>query len=283
MKIALVQLDIEWESKRANYNKAEHFVEKASHEGCDIVVLPEMFNTGFSMNVSTIAEDENGETAAILSTMAKRYAINIIAGYAIKGIDRKKGRNIAVVYNRKGELVARYVKIHPFSFASEDQHYAAGNNTIIFNIEGMSSGIFICYDLRFPEVFRSIAKKVQAIFVIANWPSSRKEHWETLLNARAIENQCFIIGVNRTGTDGSGILYPGDSRVFNPSGMEICSGSDTDAFITCRINHGEVAETRARFPFLSDMRTHDLTATSFLCKRGVTIDPFDEVFAQGQI
>ena len=258
MKIALVQLDIEWESKRANYNRAEHFVDGASHKGCDIVVLPEMFNTGFSMNVPTIAEDENGETAAILSTMAKQYAINIIAGYAVKGIDRKKGRNIAVVYNRKGELVARYVKIHPFSFASEDQHYAAGNDTVVFNIEGMSSGIFICYDLRFPEVFRSIAKKVQAIFVIANWPSSRKEHWETLLKARAIENQCFVIGVNRTGTDGNGIHYPGDSRVFDPSGMEICSGNDTNEFITCMINPREVAETRVRFPFLSDMRTHDL-------------------------
>lgn len=258
MKIALVQLDIVWESKKINCERAEEFIKKASHEKCDIAVFPEMFNTGFSMNISAIAEDENGKTASVLSDMAKRYEINLIAGFPARAFDGKKGKNIAVVFDRKGELIARYVKIHPFSFASEDQHYAAGNDTVIFNIEGMSSGIFICYDLRFPEVFRSIAKKVQAIFVIANWPSSRKEHWETLLKARAIENQCFVIGVNRTGTDGNGIHYPGDSRVFDPSGMEICSGNDTNEFITCMINPREVAETRVRFPFLSDMRTHDL-------------------------
>ncbi|MGQ3684423.1 MAG: carbon-nitrogen family hydrolase [Candidatus Loosdrechtia sp.] len=254
MKIALVQLDIRWESKKINGERAEEFIKKASHEKCDIVVFPEMFNTGFSMNIPTIVEDESGETASVLSDMAKRYEINLIAGFPAKASDGKKGKNLAVVFDRKGERIARYVKIHPFSFASEDQHYTAGNDTVIFNIEGMSASIFICYDLRFPEVFRSIAKDVQAIFVIANWPSSRKEHWVTLLKARAIENQCFVIGVNRTGTDGNGIHYPGASRVIDPSGMEICSGNDADEFTTCMINPLQVAETRARFPFLSDMR-----------------------------
>ncbi len=254
MKIALVQLDIVWESKKINCERAEGFIKKASHEKCDIVVFPEMFNTGFSMNVSTIAEDEDDETASVLSDMAKRYEVNLIAGFPAKAFDDEKGENTAVIFGRKGELIARYVKIHPFSFASEDQYYTAGNNTVIFNIEGMSASIFICYDLRFPEVFRSIAKDIQAVFVIANWPSSRKEHWVTLLKARAIENQCFIIGVNRTGTDGNGIHYPGASRVFDPSGTEICSGNDTNEFITCMINPRGVAETRARFPFLRDMR-----------------------------
>lgn len=253
MKIALVQLDIEWESKRTNIERAGQFVEKAAYEGCDIAVFPEMFSTGFSMNTSVIAEDEDGETAAILSTMAKRHEINIIAGYAVKGIDGCNGNNIAVVYNRKGELIAKYVKMHSFSYANEDQHYVAGNSTVIFDIEGMSSGIFICYDLRFPEVFRSIAKEVQAIFVIASWPSSRKEHWEALLKARSIENQCYIIGVNRTGEDANGIYYSGDSRIYDPSGRELCNGS-ADEFITCTINPGEVAVTRAKFPFLKDMR-----------------------------
>lgn len=254
VKIALVQLDIRWESKKINCERAEEFIKKASHEKCDIVVFPEMFNTGFSMNISAIAENKDGETASVLSDMAKRYEINLIAGFPVKAFDGKKGKNIAVVYDRKGECIARYVKIHPFSFASEDRHYAAGNNTVIFNIEGMSSGIFICYDLRFPEVFRTIAKDVQSIFVIANWPSSRKEHWETLLKARAIENQCFIIGVNRIGTDGNEIHYPGNSKVFDPSGIEICSGNDTDEYVTCIIDTRKVAETRLRFPFLNDMR-----------------------------
>lgn len=254
MKIALVQLDIRWESKKTNYKRAEEFIQKASHEKCDIVVFPEMFNTGFSMNVSAIVEDKDGETAAMLSGMAKRYEINLIAGFPVKAFGDKKGKNIAVVFNRSGKNIASYIKIHPFSFATEDQYYVAGNDTVIFNIEGMSSGIFICYDLRFPEVFRSIAKDVQAIFVIANWPASRKEHWVTLLKARAIENQCFVIGVNRTGTDGNEIYYPGDSRVFSPLGIELCSGNNTDEFLTCIINPNEVTEIRAKFPFLNDMR-----------------------------
>ncbi|MBI5665334.1 MAG: carbon-nitrogen family hydrolase [Nitrospirae bacterium] len=254
MKIALIQLNIAWESKRANFDKAELFVKKASHEKCDIVVFPEMFNTGFSMNVSAVAEDKDGETAAILSNMAQKNNINIIAGYSLKDVDNGKGNNIAAAYDRKGLLIASYTKIHPFSFAKEDQYYSAGNTTVIFDIEGMKASIFICYDLRFPEVFRNVAKEVQTIFVIANWPSSRREHWETLLKARAIENQCFVIGVNRTGKDGNDIQYPGSSFVFDPLGKEICSGNDVDELIICNINIHEVSEIRARFPFLKDMR-----------------------------
>ena len=253
MKIALVQLDIEWESKKANLESAQVFVEKAAHEKCDIVVFPEMFNTGFSMNVPTIAEDEDGETASFLSETSKKYAINLIAGFSARSLTGERGRNLAVAYNRKGGLIARYAKLHPFSYAKEDQYYIAGNNTVVFNIDGMPASIFICYDLRFPEVFRSIAKEVQAIFVIANWPAVRKDHWETLLKARAIENQCFVIGVNRTGKDGNGIYYSGDSRIFDPSGHKICSGGEMDEFVTGEINPRDVIEARSGFPFLKDM------------------------------
>jgi predicted amidohydrolase len=254
MKIALVQLDIEWESKKTNYRLAGEFTKRASQEGCDLIVFPEMFNTGFSMNVSAIAENKGGETASVLSEIAGRNGINLIAGYAAKSSEGGKGQNIAAVYNRKGECVARFAKLHPFSFAKEDQYYDAGNNTVVFNIDGMKAGIFICYDLRFPEVFRSIAHEVQAIFVIANWPSSRRDHWVTLLKARSIENQCFIIGVNRTGKDGNGIEYPGASHIFGPSGNEICFGDDKEIFITAEINPHDVHETRDKFPFLKDMR-----------------------------
>ncbi|MBI5098012.1 MAG: carbon-nitrogen family hydrolase [Nitrospirae bacterium] len=253
MKIALVQLDIVWESKKANLEKAQVFVEKAAHEKCDIVVFPEMFNTGFSMNVPTIAEDEDGETASVLSDMAKRYKINLIAGFSAKALDGEKGRNLAVVYNREGKIISKYAKMYPFSFAKEDQYFVAGDNTVIFNIDGMPASVFICYDLRFPEVFRSVAKEVQAIFVIANWPSARKEHWETLLKARAIENQCFVVGVNRTGKDGNDIYYSGDSRIFDPLGNKICSGGETDEFFIGEINPRDVIEARSRFPFLKDM------------------------------
>jgi predicted amidohydrolase len=254
MKIALSQLDITWEAKKANHSRAEQFVQMASHNRCDIIVFPEMFNTGFSMSVASIAEEEDGETASVLSRMAKQYNINVIAGYVLKASDGKKGQNIAVAYDRNGDCLAKYIKLHPFSFVGENQYYIAGENTIIFNIEGMAASIFICYDLRFPEAFRRVAKYVQTIFVIANWPSERKEHWVALLKARAIENQCFVIGVNRIGRDGNGIVYPGSSAIFGPSGNEMCSGSDNVEFLLCEINPQETLEVRARFPFLQDMR-----------------------------
>ena len=157
------------------------------------MVLPEMFNTGFSMNIAAIAEDEDGETSLLLSRLAGEYNINLIAGYTVTSANPERGRNQAVVYDRQGALVARFVKLHSFDYANEDQYYSSGNKVVTFDIEGMVSSIFICFDLRFPEVFRRIAKNVQAIFVLANWPSVRTEHWEVLLKARAIENQCFVV------------------------------------------------------------------------------------------
>ncbi len=254
MKIALIQLNIAWESKKTNYEKAEFFARRAAEKKCDVVVFPEMFNTGFSMNVSAIAESENGETNLVLSEIAKKYGMYLIAGFPVKKQDEEKGRNIAVVYDRRGIRIAAYTKMHPFSFLNEDKYYAAGDNTVTFDINGMPCSVFICYDLRFPEAFRRVAKKVHAIFVIANWPSSRKDHWETLLKARAIENQCFVIGVNRTGTDGNGIHYPGASHIFDPSGNDILCGNDKEEFLSGEINPSEVAEIRSKFPFLKDMR-----------------------------
>ena len=253
MRIGLAQLNIQWESKNENFKMAEIFIEKASYQKCDVVVFPEMFNTGFSMNVPSIAEKKNGETARFLAIQAVQNDINIIAGYTEKGFKSTKGLNQAVVYNRRGRRVATFTKMHSFSFANEDQYYSAGNKIVTFDIEGLSSSIFICFDLRFPEVFRKVAKKVQAIFVLANWPSTRMEHWESLLKARAIENQCFVIGVNRTGRDGNGIDYSGKSKIFGPLGNEICSGSEKEELLIGEIFPHEVIEIRKKFPFLNSM------------------------------
>ena len=254
MKIALIQLDIAWELKKSNLKRAESFAQRATLEKCDTIVFPEMFSTGFSMNISVISESGYGETAEALSEIAKKYSINLIAGFPIKASGEEKGRNMAFVYNRNGMLTATYTKMHPFSFADEDKYYVPGENTVIFEIDGMSSSIFICYDLRFPEVFRRVAREVQTIFVIANWPTARKEHWEALLKSRAIENQCFIIGLNRTGTGGNGIHYPGASHIFDPLGNDICAGDETEEFLTCEFNPDDVIAIRSKFPFLKDMR-----------------------------
>jgi omega-amidase len=258
MKIALIQMDIKWEDKKENHKRAGTFIRKASEHGCNIIVFPEMFNTGFSMNISRIGEPEDGETESFLSQLAEQHQINIIAGLPERGINEKKGRNIAAIYNTDGDLIAKFTKLHPFSFAKEDRYYIAGKDIIVFTIGGMPSSIFICYDLRFPEVFRKVARKVQAIFVIANWPTARKNHWEALLKARAIENQCFVIGVNRTGMDGNGIQYPGASRIYDPLGNSICAGNETEEMIIGQFNPCEADEVRSRLGFLKDIRFIDV-------------------------
>jgi predicted amidohydrolase len=254
MKIALVQFNSEWEAKEANYKRAEVFIKRASSEACDVAVFPEMFNTGFSNNIPAIAEQEDGETVSFLSSMAKENGIYVIAGFPVLAPDGVKGQNRAVVMDRRGELVAKYTKIYPFSFTNEEKYFIKGNETVTFQIDDMPSSLFICYDLRFPEVFRPIAKKVQAIFIIANWPTVRKEPWEHLLKARAIENLCFVIGVNRIGSDGNRLDYPGASHVFDPLGMDLSCGSDSEEFLTCEFDPDEVMKARRRFPFLNDIR-----------------------------
>jgi omega-amidase len=255
MKAALIQLDIAWQDRHRNYEKAGFYAKRAAEERCDLVVFPEMFNTGFSMDLAAVADEGIGETTSILSDIAKRNNINLIAGFPMKSQAEEKGRNIAVVYDRTGMLAATYTKMHPFALAGEDKYYLAGESVTTFDIDGMTSSVFICYDLRFPEVFRQIAKKVKTIFVIANWPASREDHWETLLKARAIENQCFVIGVNRTGTDGNGIIYSGASRVVDPLGQVICQGNGTDEYVVCEFDPSEVDKIRTAYPFLKDSRS----------------------------
>ncbi len=257
MKVALVQLDIAWEDRQRNYEKAEFFAQRASAEKCDIMVLPEMFNTGFSMDLYAIADEGIGETTSVLSGMAKNYGINLIAGFPIKSPAEQKGRNMAVAFDKKGMLLSTYTKMHPFSLIGEHEYYMAGDTIALFDIDGVSASMFICYDLRFPEIFRKVAKQVQIIFVIANWSSARKEHWNALLRARAIENQCFIIGVNRTGTDGNGIHYSGASCVIGPQGNILCSGDEISEYIACKFDPNQVNSVRAQYPFLQDMKIHD--------------------------
>lgn len=253
MKVALIQLDIVWEDKQANFKNAEGLIKEAAQTGCDIVVLPEMFSTGFSMNVKGIAEEEDGLTASFLSGMAKRHSINVIGGFAARG-KGSMGKNVAHVYGRDGVLFSSYSKMHPFCPAGEHDHYEGGEGPVVFKLDGVPASIFICYDLRFPEAIRAVAREVNAVFVIANWPSERVEHWRALLKARAIENQCFVIGLNRIGTDSNGIVYPGASGVFGPDGREICAASEQDELVVCEFDPREAEKLRSDFPFLDDMR-----------------------------
>ncbi|VFN08119.1 MAG: Predicted amidohydrolase [Candidatus Kentron sp. G] len=252
MKVASIQLDIAWKDKEENLKRAEHFIRIAKNDNCDLVIFPEMFNVGFSMNVASIAEPRNGPTTRKLCELAGRHDVNLIAGYAEQSDE--KGKNVALSINRNGKVVERYVKNHPFSFANEHESYVPGTQQVVFKIDGAKCSMFICYDLRFPELFRKIAKDVEIIIVIANWPEVRQVHWESLLKARAIENQCFVVGVNRIGKDGNGLVYGGGSHVYHPLGEDLSRGGKNQEYIVTELNIAEVGSIREKFPFLQDMK-----------------------------
>lgn len=220
MKIALVSLNQIWEDKKANLDLCESYTQKASLENVDLIVFPEMTLTGFSINIMFTAEDENtSETVKSFSALAKKYSIALIFGVVIK--DGDKAFNKAIFISKQGDLIGDYSKIHPFSFAGEDKYFNGGNKLSVVKFEDMNIGLTICYDLRFPELYSLLGRKCDLIINIANWPSKRTDHWNTLLKARAIENQIFIAGVNRIGIDGNGLEYIESSNIFNANGEKL--------------------------------------------------------------
>ena len=254
MKAALLQLNSRWESPEENYALAAELLGRAAAQGADVAVLPEMFPTGTSNTTALTAEPDGGPTMAFLSAEASKHRMHIIAGLALRGEEGGRARNCAAVYGRQGGLVARYTKLHPFSTAREDRYYEAGSGTVTFSLDGAPCGIFICYDLRFPEAFRAIAASVQAVFVVANWPRQRIEHWDVLLRARAIENQCYVIGVNRIGLDGNGLYYPGGSQIVDPWGDIVCRGTEREPIVLGEFDPAEAGRFRKKYRFLQDMK-----------------------------
>lgn len=264
MKVASIQLNIKWHDKQANLNRAKEFIARAADAGCELIVFPEMFNTGYSMSHHEIAEPLEGDSISLICSLAKEFKINIVGGIAIANTnhakknaasDEPRYENIAFFINHLGDLVSQYCKNYPFSLAGEKQVYATGDKQAIFQLGDFSVTTFICYDLRFPEVFRKAAKKVDLIIVIASWPSTRQHHWELLLQARAIENQCFVIGVNRIGSDANQLDYAGGSLVCDPMGEVLTRGGDDLEYIEANIDLTQSASVRAAFPFLDDMKS----------------------------
>lgn len=220
MRIALASLNQKWEQKTKNFIACENLIKRAVEKKVDLIIFPEMTLTGFSMNISGLAENfHSSDTLNLFKSLAKKYSINIIFGAILR--HRKKITNNAILVNARGEIKLKYKKIHLFSFAFENKFFSPGNLLPIFRLRTLRLALTICYDLRFPELFGSLAKKCNLIINIANWPKSRINHWYTLLTARAIENQLFVIGVNRTGTDGNSIKYVSSSRIICPDGSNL--------------------------------------------------------------
>ena len=250
LRIALGQYDTGWHEPESSLARAESIVRAGAAAGARLVVLPEMCTTGFTMDASQ-AERRGGRSERELARVARASSVHVLAGIAARedAPEGERAVNMALLSDQDGRLQAEYRKQRVFAYAGEDVVYAAGRDATVTTVHGVRLGFFVCYDLRFPELFRAVARDVDAVIVIANWPAARRAHWDALLRARAIENQCYVVGVNRVGT-GGGIVYDGGSAAFDPWGESLALGA---AEIGCvDVDPARVAEIRSDYPFLRD-------------------------------
>lgn len=254
MKVALCQMNIIWEDKATNQLKVIQYIKEAAQQAVDLIVFPEMCLTGFSMNIKKIME-ENGETVTFFSQLAKQFNIFIGFGWVKAARNGKKAENHFTIVTPTEDVLSDYIKIHPFSFAKEDKDFLGGQKIVYFKIKEFLASTFICYDLRFPEVFQTASHSGELIIVAANWPEKRSEHWKCLMKARAIENQVYLLGVNCVGRVND-ISYSGDSCVIDPNGNIKAELVDEEGLIICEIEN-DVDSYRKDFPVKQD-RKHSL-------------------------
>jgi predicted amidohydrolase len=243
-------MDLAWEDVAENHRRAARLLANAKEGDAVLAVLPEMFSTGFSMDADRIAQPPGGPSETFLRGEAGRLGLWILASVPERG--EPSPRNMAMLVAPDGTVV-RYAKIHPFSYAGEHRVYTAGDRVVTAEIEGVRLTPLVCYDLRFPEPFRTAAAETDLFVVVANWPDQRREHWRTLLRARAIENQAYVVGVNRAG-EGDGLRYAGDSAAVSPLGETLAEADDREQVLFADIDPEVVRKLRARFPALDDRR-----------------------------
>ena len=252
MKIAVVSLNQIWEDKKANLVLCEEYIKKASLKDVELIIFPEMTLTGFSTNIDLTAENrENSETIVNFQDLAKTYNISILFGVVIK--DNNKALNKSIFIDNTGKILGEYVKIHPFSFSGEDKYFNAGDKLTVVEYKDLNIGLSVCYDLRFSELYTALGKRSDIVINIANWPKKRVDHWNTLLKARAIENQLFVIGVNRTGKDGNDLEYEESSHIYNANGelVEFESFKDMKLY---NINKQAIENFREKFNTIDDRK-----------------------------
>jgi omega-amidase len=259
LRITLVQTNLHWEDKKANLDMLQKKIAGIRDE-TRLIILPEMFSTGFSTEKELLAESMDGPTVEWMKkTSAEKKAIltgSIMARDESEGITRYHNRLVWMLPN--GDY-GFYDKRHLFAYGQEDQHFSPGKNRLVTQVNGWKISLQICYDLRFPVWLRQSKIKGEEdqleydlLIVVANWPSARSLAWRTLLQARAIENQCYVVGVNRTGTDGKGLQYVGESMVLGPLGDMIRIMGAEEEIFSHTLDHQHLDEVRSKFPFWRD-------------------------------
>ncbi len=253
MNVICLQLDCAWENKQLNYKKVRSLLDATQPRKDSLVILPEMFASGFSMNVPQITDTPTKETQKFLAQTAKQYGIYLMAGIVTTDTSGK-GRNESVTFAPDGTELARYCKLHPFTLGGELDNYVKGSDVITFKCEEFIIAPFICYDLRFPEIFRvAAARGANLITVIASWPLRRHHHWTKLLHARAIENEAYVVGVNRCGWDPE-LEHGGGSVIIDPQGNTLIEAGNGESAISADLDLPELLSYREKLPFLNDMR-----------------------------
>jgi len=251
MRVAAIQHDIVWEDPAANMAHMRPLIDAAAGDGARLIVIAEMWSTGFTMNAAEMAEAPDGPTATFMHDMAESTGAWVAGSFPERTVGYERPTNRLLIAGPAGED-HRYSKVHPFSFSGEDQHYDAGRDRqSVVEIEGVRVAPTICFDLRFADQYWDVAADTDCYLVPANWPATRSTHWTSLLRARAIENQAYVVGVNRVGS-GNGLDYSGDTRIVDPMGEITEATPFVEQTIHADIDPAVVAETRARFPFMLD-------------------------------
>jgi omega-amidase len=260
LTITIIQTNLHWEDKKANLSMLSKKIESIQ-EKTEVIILPEMFSTGFTMKPQTLAEDMNGETIQWMKKVAAEKKVILTGSIMIKEDGKFFNRLIWMLPNGKYGV---YDKRHLFAYGDEQTHFSAGSKRLIASVKGWKINLQVCYDLRFPVWSRQStlsfverlgvrpATEYDILIYVANWPERRNHAWKTLLQARAIENQCYVVGVNRVGNDGNEIFHSGDSMVVDPLGEILyCKINEEDIF-TYRLQKEKLIDVREKFPFWKD-------------------------------
>ena len=256
MKFAAIQHDIVWCDRETNFEHLRTLIAEAELQGAEFVLLTETFSTGFAVDHDSFAESRGGASSQFLASMAREHQIWIGGTCPEISTETNDGRptNTFVVVSPEGTEY-RYDKIHPFTYGGEDKHVRPGHDFVTIDVGDLRVSLFVCYDLRFADEFWQRARETDVFLIPANWPESRRMHWLSLLQARAIENQTYVIGCNRVGQGGS-LVYSGDSRIFDPYGEMLAEGKPhQECILYADVSRERVDDVRDNFRFLQDRRS----------------------------
>jgi predicted amidohydrolase len=249
LKITVFQAYLFWENTDKNLQNLSLRLSMGVKEKTDLIVLPEMFNTGFSMNAAELAEEMGGKTMSWMKDMAVKYECVVTGSLIIE--EKGKFYNRMIWMSPDGSY-AQYDKHHLFGLGEEDKHYTRGKDKVIVELKGWKIRLAICYDLRFPVWLRNQDEEYDILLLIASWPDKRSSHWRTLIPARAVENLSYVVAVNRVGHDGNEVYHSGHSMCIDPFGNTVYYKPEDEDLYTFSINYEELVRIRRSFPFLKD-------------------------------